>query len=230
MGLNDLQKLARNCIGVDRPSKDIDDWCNKLWGKPSSPSIREKTWDRVQIIKKHLESLEEDARDPREPIRRKLTYAFSNVSSSTTSEHHGTGDKSAPSKQTYQCLSHTAINQAHPLCEEQTDRSWVQKEVIMACFVKSNEHPNCKDCSRWKSAIAREQRVHSLETLIIACGTKQIGSSTIDKGFIFVHSDDTSTAVDAIKKIQDKRKYLRSQIFIFACNTDKLIEENALCI
>jgi len=228
MGLNDLQKLARDCIGIDRPSKDIDDWCNKLWGKPSSPSMREKIWDRVQIIKEHLESLEEGARDQRELNRRKLTHVFSNVSSTTTSDHHGTGDKSAPSNQTYQYLSHIAINQAHPLCEIHTDRSWVQRDVVMSCFVKSNEHPNCKDCSRWKSAFAREQRVHSLETLIIACGTGRIGLSTINKGLVFVHSDDMSTVVDTIKKIQDKKKALRSQISVFACNSDKLMEEKVL--
>lgn len=221
MGLNDLQKLARDCIGVDPPSKDIDDWCNKLWGKPSLPSIREKTWDRVQIIKEHLESLE-DARDQRELNCRKFTHVFSNVSSSTTSEHHGTGDKSAPSNQTHQYLSHIAINQAHPFCEIHTDRSWVQRDVV-SCFVKSNKYPNCKDCSRWKSAIAREQRVHSLETLITACGTGRIGLSAINKGLVFVHSDDMSTVVDTIKKIQDEKKDSRSQISVFACNSDKLV-------
>jgi len=221
MGLNDLQKLARDCIGVDPPSKDIDDWCNKLWGKPSLPSIREKTWDRVQIIKEHLESLE-DARDQRELNCRKFTHVFSNVSSSTTSEHHGTGDKSAPSNQTHQYLSHIAINQAHPFCEIHTDRSWVQRDVV-SCFVKSNKYPNCKDCSRWKSAIAREQRVHSLKTLITACGTGRIGLSAINKGLVFVHSDDMSTVVDTIKKIQDEKKDSRSQISVFACNSDKLV-------
>jgi len=221
MGLNDLQKLARDCIGVDPPSKDIDDWCNKLWGKPSLPSIREKTWDRVQIIKEHLESLE-DARDQRELNCRKFTHVFSNVSSSTTSEHHGTGDKSAPSNQTHQYLSHIAINQAHPFCEIHTDRSWVQRDVV-SCFVKSNKYPNCKDCSRWKSAIAREQRVHSLKTLITACGTGRIGLSAINKGLVFVHSDDMSTVVDTIKKIQDEKKDFRSQISVFACNSDKLV-------
>jgi len=60
MDIHDLQKLARDCIGVDHPSKDIDDWCNKLWGKPSSPSIREKTQDRAREIQEHLESLEEN--------------------------------------------------------------------------------------------------------------------------------------------------------------------------
>jgi len=230
MGLNDLQRLARDCVGVDHPSKDIDDWCNKLWGKPLSPSIREKTWDRVQIIKEHLESLEEDARDQRELNRRKLTHVFSNVSSSTTSKHHDTGGNSAPSNQTHQCLSHIAIDQAHPLCEIHTDQSRVQTDVVMSCFVKSNEHPNCKDCSRWKSAIAREQRVHSLETLIIACGTKRIGLSTINKGLVFAHSDDISTVIDTIKKIQDKKKDFRSQISVFACNSDKLMEENAQSI
>lgn len=232
MDIHDLQKLARDCIGVDRPSKDIDDWCNKLWGKPSSPSILEKTQDRAREIQEHLESLEENTRDTRR--HRKLIYVPRNVSSGSTPERHGTRKKSA-SRKTHQYLSHIVIHKARPPCEIHTDEihtdgPWALSDAAVSCFVKSNVHPNCKDCSRWKNAIARERRVHSLETLIAACSTKKNGFSTAKTGLIFFHSDDTSTVADTIKKIQGRGKDFRSKILMFACNSDKLTEENALYV
>lgn len=35
--LRDYQEIARAAIGKDRSNKDIDDWCNSLWGNPCSP-------------------------------------------------------------------------------------------------------------------------------------------------------------------------------------------------
>ncbi|KAJ6591764.1 hypothetical protein DFH09DRAFT_1137908 [Mycena vulgaris] len=37
--LQDLHKVARDCVGRDRSNKDVDDWCNHVWGKPVSPGI-----------------------------------------------------------------------------------------------------------------------------------------------------------------------------------------------
>ncbi len=36
----EFQKIAREVVGRDRPGKDIDDWCDALWGKPSSPGVK----------------------------------------------------------------------------------------------------------------------------------------------------------------------------------------------
>ncbi|KAI0955281.1 hypothetical protein AcW1_006907 [Taiwanofungus camphoratus] len=52
--LQEFQKLAREAVGRDRPNKDVDDWCNDLWGKPSSPGVKcpvkrknnENLWER----------------------------------------------------------------------------------------------------------------------------------------------------------------------------------------
>ncbi|KAJ7695203.1 hypothetical protein B0H17DRAFT_1056785 [Mycena rosella] len=37
--LQDLHKVARDCVGRVRTNKDVDDWSNILWGKPVSPGI-----------------------------------------------------------------------------------------------------------------------------------------------------------------------------------------------
>lgn len=47
-----LQSIARAAVGKDRPNKDVDDWCNALWGQSSSPGVnsspkrrkREEAW------------------------------------------------------------------------------------------------------------------------------------------------------------------------------------------
>jgi len=38
--LKELDKVAREAIGRDRSDKDVDDWCNNLWGKPVSPGAK----------------------------------------------------------------------------------------------------------------------------------------------------------------------------------------------
>lgn len=38
--VEDFQRIARESVGKDRPNKDVDDWCNSVWGKPSSPGMR----------------------------------------------------------------------------------------------------------------------------------------------------------------------------------------------
>ncbi|KDQ61659.1 hypothetical protein JAAARDRAFT_31124 [Jaapia argillacea MUCL 33604] len=38
-----LQRIARESVGKDRPGKDVNDWCKDLWGKPTSPGVRNFT-------------------------------------------------------------------------------------------------------------------------------------------------------------------------------------------
>ncbi|KAH8093745.1 hypothetical protein BXZ70DRAFT_949037 [Cristinia sonorae] len=50
--LEEFQKIGRQAIGLDRPGKTEEDWCNQVWGKVSSPSVnsavkrkrREEEW------------------------------------------------------------------------------------------------------------------------------------------------------------------------------------------
>ncbi|KAI5120358.1 hypothetical protein M0805_006881 [Coniferiporia weirii] len=35
--VSDLGRIALKSVGKDRPQRDVDDWCDSLWGKPSSP-------------------------------------------------------------------------------------------------------------------------------------------------------------------------------------------------
>ncbi|TFK71618.1 DNA ligase/mRNA capping enzyme [Pluteus cervinus] len=54
VNLHDLHRIALECIGRDRSVKEVDDWCNSLWGKPTSPSAksvlkRKRTAERWQL-------------------------------------------------------------------------------------------------------------------------------------------------------------------------------------
>ncbi|EKM49924.1 uncharacterized protein PHACADRAFT_178551 [Phanerochaete carnosa HHB-10118-sp] len=40
ISLDEFQCIAREAVGLDRPNKDIDDWCKGLWGKLQSPGAR----------------------------------------------------------------------------------------------------------------------------------------------------------------------------------------------
>ncbi|KZT70831.1 hypothetical protein DAEQUDRAFT_688765 [Daedalea quercina L-15889] len=38
--LDQFQRIARESVGHERSHKDVEDWCNELWGKPSSPGAK----------------------------------------------------------------------------------------------------------------------------------------------------------------------------------------------
>ncbi|KAF8343411.1 hypothetical protein F5887DRAFT_1062181 [Amanita rubescens] len=59
-----LQEIAMRCVGKDRPLKDVDDWCNELWGTSSSPSVRSRLKRKasVDIWQHRLASLDGDSK------------------------------------------------------------------------------------------------------------------------------------------------------------------------
>ncbi|CCM02607.1 uncharacterized protein FIBRA_04710 [Fibroporia radiculosa] len=57
--LPEFQEIAREAIGRERSNKDVEDWCNTLWGRPSSPGVRcptkrkhtEELWvERLEVV------------------------------------------------------------------------------------------------------------------------------------------------------------------------------------
>ncbi|KAH9933457.1 uncharacterized protein B0H18DRAFT_928466 [Fomitopsis serialis] len=38
--LEEFQRIARESVGHESSHKDVEDWCNELWGKPSSPGAK----------------------------------------------------------------------------------------------------------------------------------------------------------------------------------------------
>jgi hypothetical protein len=95
--------------------------------------------------------------------------------------------------------------------------------------MKSNGDQDCHDCSRWKRVMARQRRIHSLESLLIACGTA-CGLSSIKRGVIFVHSDDKATTTSVTRKVEGKRSRIRTQIFVFKCSSERLTYNDALFV
>ena len=38
--LDEFQCIAREAVGHESSTKDVEDWCNELWGKPSAPGVK----------------------------------------------------------------------------------------------------------------------------------------------------------------------------------------------
>ena len=38
--LDEFQRIAREAVGHEPSNKDVEDWCNELWGKPSAPGVK----------------------------------------------------------------------------------------------------------------------------------------------------------------------------------------------
>lgn len=47
--LKEVDRIAREAVGRDRPNKDVDDWANIVWGKPVSPGVRSEKKRKVAV-------------------------------------------------------------------------------------------------------------------------------------------------------------------------------------
>ncbi|KAF8638937.1 hypothetical protein AX16_010412 [Volvariella volvacea WC 439] len=65
--LRELYHIAREVVGRDRSLKDVDDWCNTLWGQPTSPSVKStvKRKAAAEFWEKQLAALDQGGHQPK---------------------------------------------------------------------------------------------------------------------------------------------------------------------
>ena len=65
ISLEEFQRIARETVGRERPSKEADDWCKNLFGKVASPGVKHplRRKQRVEAILVGLERVERNYRD-----------------------------------------------------------------------------------------------------------------------------------------------------------------------
>ncbi|KXN89405.1 DNA ligase 4 [Leucoagaricus sp. SymC.cos] len=243
MDITELNKIALQCIGKDRPSKDIDDWANTLWGKPTSPTVSQKRHAKVQDIEETLANLEGNLQHPKESAKRRKLGHVTNVPQIAVPNVAAKPQHEA--KNTRQQFGHSDVNQylnQHPSSAVVVDdprmktfpgvraasRSAAAQSIGMAvsCFMRSYGNRNCESCLRWKKEVAKERRVHSLESLLVGCGVGG-GLVSINQGHVFVHASDAAALESTVNKVREKGNDIKSQVLVFRCDTDRLVEEDA---
>ncbi|KAF9447719.1 hypothetical protein P691DRAFT_730976 [Macrolepiota fuliginosa MF-IS2] len=239
MDINEVDRIARECIGKDPSNKDIDDWCKSLWGKQASPTISMKQWDRVQDIRERLASLEGRLRDSKgqESFKhRKLDHPLEK----TTTFSRTSGGATVPGKMVEfvhdntrdvgnEHLSHSPLGFAGVTPGGQAESHSGLLATSVSCFMNSRRDQPCDRCSRWKALMPRGRRVHSLDALLVAC-EREKGSLDIKQGFVFVDVDDSTATEWTLQQVRSRAGNIKAQILVFGCNVDSLSEETALLV
>ena len=205
--LLELQEIALRCIGKDRPLKDVDDWCNGLWGKNSSPNLRSRlkrkasvdAWqyrlatldgdfNKVGHARTPFSLKESEMSDPRGPV----TYVADSMPD-TLPQPPG-------------------VKQVQPLSE--------YEHVLRDALVW---FPKEMDKTAWKEFIPSNRRLHTLESLLLGCGWKETTSRMQDevkRGIAMVHSHGCREfVVDTLRKYKHDADLNRSRRPVLVMDT-----------
>ncbi|KDR65743.1 hypothetical protein GALMADRAFT_148452 [Galerina marginata CBS 339.88] len=222
LNLEDLHRKACNSVGRDRSDKDLYDFCNQAFGKPSSPSVnsprkrkaRAASWDR------RLDELERKI--PRHNTPSSVIDLTCSPSQSAQKKVRG---DSKPLTPRTNVIGHPSIN-AEPIrsrpCPYLTPprkqvpnrlksstapKALPSLEGTLAWFAQPASK-KCAKCASWKKRIPLEGRVHSLQALLVGCGwTGTQGNSGVKRGVIIIDESDEDE-----EKCKDRILYMLHEI------------------
>ena len=256
-----LQKIAQDVVIPDRSDKEVRDWCNDLWGKSVSPIIksslmpkRKATSDARSTLNRTWTNAEKSERKRARTSDTRLfiispdpTTHSPNLQSCQailqTPQLTTPGNKVSgaipytPNSDYVPSMSRTPIADSRPSLVTHQPVSgllspWMAfLEHALVWFAKSSDHSSGP--SHWSSnnSIPRQQRLHSIESLLTGCGwdIDDAGSAWAKRGVIFVdESDDMgkewmSYTMEAIEERQarliNSKALSRKPIWIFDIKT-----------
>ncbi|KAJ7043390.1 hypothetical protein C8F04DRAFT_718106 [Mycena alexandri] len=228
VNLQDLHKVARDIVGRDRSNKDIDDCVNSMWGKPVSPgvsnSLKRKRladdWEQKLIVsdRKHARTrgwTTFDSRvlpQPMVPLGPVPLVTVTNLQDSAKTQTPKPATPSPPPRTHLPAVypsptsSPPAVQRTKdPQCSSPTkDRGSTSDVLATSVVFVAAENPISR--RRWKLMIPQERRVHSLESLFIACGwhSEDSSSPSVKRGVIVLDVDESAghrtRILDAMKQ------------------------------
>lgn len=190
-----LQEIALRCVGKDRPLKDVDDWCNELWGTNSSPGIRSRLKRKasVDIWQHRLATLDGNSKGFNSTSALFKDLKHTPLSPKFSVTHIADPIPDTPLQPQIQELS----EYDHVL---QGALVWFSKGV---------------DKSPWKEIIPSNRRLHALESLLLGCGWNGTASrmrNEIKRGIAMVHNHGCKDVVETLRKCKHDANVNSSQV------------------
>jgi DNA ligase-4 len=225
-----VHKIALESIGRDRSDKDISDWANVTWGKLASPKatcpIRRKS--KTDYWESRLAQLDGKIVLPVAdlktiPTRRKLTENDESSSNSRSCIRRRT-DSQPLSVKTNVTETLVPIQIfTPPRSPELPPPTWdVISDSALVWFAQpaSKIFPQlCLPMVSWKKRIARERRLHSLDSLLLGC------TSGVQEGIIVIDECNAAAAekwTRHIRKQVDSSVSLVQPIVVYGCRSGVL--------
>ncbi|KAF8625598.1 hypothetical protein AX15_005289 [Amanita polypyramis BW_CC] len=180
--LHELQRIASRCTGNDRPLKDVDDWCNNLWGKNASPSTRSRNKRKASMHawQYRLTTLDGNHNgvapmtDP--PESKEVEIVFPAV--------HATSSSKDVNVRTVTCQS--------PIQQPSMER--VENDRILSDHFLQDAliwFSKGMDRTSWKKVVPPNRHLHTLESLLVGCGWQPVPSGIrqdVKQGIAIVHN------------------------------------------
>ncbi|KIL69500.1 hypothetical protein M378DRAFT_69647 [Amanita muscaria Koide BX008] len=199
IGFQQLQDIAYRCTGQDRTFKDVDDWCNNLWGKEMSPGVRSRAKRKASVAAWQDKFAMRDRRSDQSTLRQTLTPSKKRRFSPFTRPGGALEEFSA---------------KLHDLVAGSNPKGFPPSllETALVWFSKGeNEYKLA-----WKQHVSPGNCVHSLESLLVGCGWGTTARQCrhemqrmegVERGLIIVHDVKWKRFVlEAIDKAIEKCK------------------------
>ena len=185
--LLELQEIALRCIGKDRPLKDVDDWCNGLWGKNSSPNLRSRLKRKASVDAwQHKLATVDGDFNKVGPARSPFSFKVSGMS-----------NPRAPVTYIADSMPDTLPQPPVKQVQPPSGCEYVLRDALVW-------FPKEMDRTAWKEFIPSNQCLHTLDSLLLGCGWKVTTSRMQDevkRGIAMVHSHECREfVVDTLKK------------------------------
>jgi len=193
-----LQEIAMRCVGKDRPLKDVDDWCNELWGTSSSPSVRSRLKRKasVDIWQHKLATLDDNSK------------GFNSTSALLKDLEHPFSPRFSVSHLADPIPDTPPQPQSAKRLQEPSKYDHMLRDALV-WFSKG------VDKSPWKEIIPSNHRLHALESLLLGCGWNGAPSrmrNEIKRGIAIVHNHGCKDVVETLRKCKHDADVNRSQV------------------
>lgn len=174
-----LHRIARESVGRDRTNKDVDDWCNDIWGLPVSPGVRSPRKRKVvaEMWEDNLVALDQSS-FPRTPKRLRPLGSMTNVVQARSAESSGSNLSNQP----------MPSNPEKPLRFNSEMQKFFDESFV--CFSMPSG-----DLPAWKHQIPRDHETVSVECFLTDCGwhadAEREHASTpawLKRGLLFVNT------------------------------------------
>lgn len=212
-------------IGRNRSDKDISDWANVTWGKLASPKADcvAKRQTKAEYWEKRLTQM--DGRtvlpDIPTPTRRKRTENDT-PHEERTSVRRKTNAQPLFMKATNVIEASTSILTPPPRSADRARLPWevISDNALVWFAQQAGKTPRlCPSMASWKQHIARERRLHSLDSLLLGCGSV----SEIQEGVIVL--DECDEKIDKwITHVREHTAELVHPIVVYGCRSGVLFK------
>ncbi|KAF8636408.1 hypothetical protein AX17_003590 [Amanita inopinata Kibby_2008] len=203
--LQELQEIAYQCIGKERPNRDIEDWCKELWSKKRLPS--ERSWVEPEVPSSSWQgkhSVRETEITSMSTIHAALPKCQQNPASVTRIDTTASPDSSVDKRISLL----REVNVTSVTVAAEVDKKMLTSKYANYCNGALVWLSKGTDKSLWQQLVPPNCCLHTLQSLIMGCGWQSVGSKKspsgwVQRGLAVIHGQQhKDLVIEALKNLR----------------------------